>query len=138
MLEPFKQVKVGIIPCNGEEICEGTLTRFACRKVLDNLRPNDTVTICLPLFIAGDKGEQNFAKTFPTITVDGCEKRCSAKSTERLSGKPRHSIVVSDLLQKNKIQKPKSRRSLEEKDQTAIDLVAEEIAAKVDEILKKG
>jgi uncharacterized metal-binding protein len=138
MLEQFKQVKVGIIPCNGEEICEGTLTRFACRKVLDTLRPNDTVTICLPLFIAGDKGEQNFAKAFPTITVDGCEKKCSRLATERLSGKPRHSIVISELLQKQAIPPPRSRRTLDEKDEAAINLVAEEIAAKVDEILKKG
>jgi uncharacterized metal-binding protein len=96
------------------------------------------VTLCLPLFIAGDKGEQNFAKTFPTITVDGCEKRCSAKSTEKLSGKPRHAIVISELLKKHAIQPPRSRRTLEEKDQAAINLVAEEIASKVDEILKNG
>ena len=138
MLEQFKPVKVGIIPCNGEEICEGTLTRFACRKVLDTLRPNDTVTICLPLFIAGDKGEQNFAKAFPTITVDGCEKKCSQLATEKLSGKPRHAIVISELLKKHAIQPPRSRRTLEKKDQAAIDLVAEEIASKVDEILKNG
>ena len=72
MLDQVKQVKVGVIPCNGEEICEGTLTRFACRKVLDLLRPHDTVTICLPLFISGDKGEQDFAKTFPTISIVVC------------------------------------------------------------------
>ena len=138
MLDPFKQVKVGVIPCNGEETSEGTLTRFACRKVLDLLRPHDTVTICLPLFISGDKGEQNFAKTFPTITVDGCEKRCSQKSTERLSGRPRHAIVISELLKERSLQPPRSRRTLEEKDQAAIDLVAEEIAKKVDEILKNG
>ena len=138
MLDQFKQVKVGIIPCNGEEISEGTLTRFACRKVLDSLRPQDTVTICLPLFIAGDKGEQNFAKTFPTITVDGCEKRCSEKSTERLSGRPRFAIVVSELLKERGAKPPSSRRTLTETDRVAIDLVAEEIARKVDEILKKG
>src|SRR5512137_2105151 len=92
--------KVGIIPCNGEEICEGTITRFASRKVLDKLRPGSTVTICLPLFIAGGEEERGFAKTFPTITVDGCDKRCSQKSTERLSGKPRYSLVVSDVLEK--------------------------------------
>ena len=136
MLDQFQQVKVGIIPCNGEEISEGTLTRFACRKVLDSLRPHDTVTICLPLFIAGDKGEQNFAKTFPTITVDGCEKRCSQKSTERLSGRPRYAIVISELLKERDIVPPQSRRTLMEKDQEAIDLVAEEIAGKVDEILE--
>ena len=137
MLDQFKQVKVGIIPCNGEEIAEGTVTRFACRRVLDSLRPQDTVTICLPLFIAGDKGEQNFAKTFPTITVDGCEKRCSEKSTERLSGRPRFAIVVSELLKERGVKPPSSRRTLTETDRVAIDLVAEEIARKVDELLKK-
>lgn len=138
MLEEFKQVKVGIIPCNGEEIAEGTMTRFACRKVLDKLRPNDTVTICLPLFIAGDKGERNFTKVFPTITVDGCEKRCSQKSTERLSGKPRHAIVITELLKERGLESPQSRKAPGEKDKEVVDLVAEEIARKVDEILQNG
>ncbi len=138
MLKEIKPIKVGIIPCNGEEICEGTLTRFASRKVLDKLRPESTVTICLPLFIAGDKGERNFAKTFSTITVDGCDKRCSQISTERLSGQPRFSIVVSDLLKEHDISTPESRRTLTVEDQAAVDLVAEEIAKKVDEILKNG
>jgi len=126
--------KVGIIPCNGEEFCEGTLTRFASRRVLDKLRPDKTVTICLPLFIAGGKEERDFAKNYPTITVDGCDKRCAQISTERLSGKPRCSIVVSDLLREHGIEPPRSRRALTEKDQAAVDLVAEEIAKKVDEI----
>ncbi|MCX5807452.1 MAG: putative zinc-binding protein [Proteobacteria bacterium] len=126
--------KVGIIPCNGEEICEGTITRFASRKVLDKLRPGSTVTICLPLFIAGGEEEKNFAKTFPTITVDGCDKRCSQKSTERLSAKPYDSIVVSEVLQKCGIKTPLSRASLTGEDQAAVDAVADEIAKKVDEI----
>ncbi len=138
MLEMVQQNKVGIVPCNGEEICEGTLTRFASRKVLDELRPNSTVTICLPLFIAGEKGERNFAKTFPTITVDGCNKRCSQISTEKLSGRPRYSIVVSDILKEHGITPPESRRTLTSKDQAAVDCVAAEIARKVDEILKNG
>jgi uncharacterized metal-binding protein len=138
MLEVIKSIKVGIIPCNGEEICEGTLTRFASRKVLDKLRPDSTVTICLPLFIAGQKGERNFAKTFPTITVDGCDKRCSQISTERLSGRPRYSIVISDVLKEHRIALPESRRTLASEDQAAVDCVAKEIVRKVDEILKNG
>ncbi len=138
MLEVTKTNKVGIIPCNGEEFCEGTLTRFASRKVLDKLRPDSTVTICLPLFIAGEKGERNFAKTFPTITVDGCDKRCSKISTEKLSGRPRFSIVISDLLKQHGIASPKSRRTLAPEDQAAVDCVAEEIARKVDDILRNG
>jgi len=138
MLEVIKSIKVGIIPCNGEEICEGTLTRFASRKVLDKLRPDSTVTICLPLFIAGEKGERNFAKTFPTITVDGCDKRCSQISTEKLSGRPRCSIVVSEILKEHGVARPESRRTLASKDQAAVDCVADEIARRVDDILKNG
>ena len=138
VLEEIKFDKVGIIPCNGEEICEGTLTRHASRKVLDKLRPGSTVTICLPLFIAGDKGERNFAKMFPTITVDGCNKCCSQLGTERLSGKPSHSIIVSEVLKAHGIETPQSRRTLTEKDQLAVDAIAEEIASKVDQILKEN
>ncbi len=138
VLEEIKFDKVGIIPCNGEEICEGTLTRHASRKVLDKLRPGSTVTICLPLFIAGDKGERNFAKMFPTITVDGCGKCCSQQSTERLSGKPSHSIIVSEVLKAHGIEAPQSRRTLTQKDQIAVDTIAEEIANKVDQILKEN
>ncbi len=79
--------KVGLISCSGEELPEGTVCRLACRKVLDELKPQRTVTICLPLFIAGGEEERAFASDHPTITVDGCEKLCAAKGTEILSGK---------------------------------------------------
>ena len=134
MLIDLMPKKVGIIPCNGEEVCEGTITRFASRKVLDELRQGRTVTICLPLFIAGGEEERGFARTFPTITVDGCDKRCSQKSTERLSGKPRHSIVVTEVLQKCGLKTPASRSRLTGEDQAVVDAVADEIAKKVDEI----
>ncbi len=133
---PPKKVKVGIVPCNGEEICEGMITRFACRKVLDELRPGQSVTICLPLFIAGDKAEQEFATRFPTITLDGCDKRCSAISTEKLSGKPAYSLVVTDLLEARGLTLSGSRAHPDAADQAAIDAIADEIASKVDEIVK--
>jgi hypothetical protein len=69
--ELSKTVKVGIISCSGEEIPEGTISRSAVRRVLESLRPNEAVTLCLPLFLAGNEGERNFARTHPTITIDG-------------------------------------------------------------------
>ena len=74
--------KVGIVACSGEELPEGTVTRLAALKVLEQLRPADTVTICLPLFLAGGEGDRAFAQFYPTIAVDGCEKRCAARATE--------------------------------------------------------
>jgi predicted peptidase len=71
--------------------------------VLDELRPGETVTICLPLFIAGGPEERDFAGKYPTITVDGCEKRCARKSTEKLSGKPSKSLLIPEILEKHGI-----------------------------------
>ncbi len=89
--------KVGIISCSGEACVEGTISRVATRLVLEKLRPEEAVTICLPLFLAGGKEERAFAKCYPTITVDGCDKLCAKTATERYSGKPASSIVITDL-----------------------------------------
>src|SRR5512136_3238519 len=88
--------KAGLIACSGEEMAEGTVTRWAVRKVLEALRPDDTVTLCLPLFLAGGEGERAFARFYPTIAVDGCDKRCAARATEKYSARPAASIVVSE------------------------------------------
>ena len=40
------ETKVGIVSCSGEELPEGTVARLAALKVLNELRPRDTVTIC--------------------------------------------------------------------------------------------
>ena len=129
-------LKVGIVSCSGEEVPEGTLSRFACRKVLDELRPGETVTICLPLFIAGGPEERDFASKYPTITVDGCEKRCAQKSTEKLSGKPSKSLIIPEILKNHGISKPTSLRNLRPEEKAAAQVVAEEIARAVDEVLK--
>ncbi len=52
------QRKAGIVACSGEELAEGTVARLAALKVLHELRPANTVTICLPLFLAGGEGDQ--------------------------------------------------------------------------------
>lgn len=89
--------KVGLISCSGEELPEGTISRLATRRVLETLQPERTVTICLPLFLAGGEGERAFARHYPTIAIDGCEKRCAARGTEMYSGKPAAGLVVSEL-----------------------------------------
>jgi len=127
--------KVGIISCSGEAIPGGTISRVACRKVLEELRPGKSVTICLPLFIAGGEEERMFAENFPTITVDGCEKMCAAKGTEKLSGKPTKTIVVTELLEKRGLPAPVRLRNLGEAEKMAVRAVAEEVAATIDEIL---
>jgi hypothetical protein len=128
--------KVGIISCSGEGRPEGTVSRLACRKVLDAGRPGKTVTICLPLFIAGGEEERRFAATYPTITIDGCEKLCAAKAAAKLSGKPVRSLVIREILNGQGLHSPTRVRHFGDQEQAAVGAVAEKIAQAVDEILE--
>ncbi len=127
--------KVGVVACSGEEIAEGSVTRLAALRVLGYLRPDDTVTICLPLFLAGGEGDRQFARVYPTIAVDGCEKRCAARAAERYSGKPAASVVVDEIVAQAGIHGVAGRRQLNAAGQQAVKATAERIALLVDEIL---
>lgn len=127
--------KAGIIACSGEELAEGTVSRLAALKVLDETRPGETVTLCLPLFLAGGQGERTFARFYPTITVDGCGLRCAAKATERYSAKPAASLVVTEIAEAKGIAGIGGRRRLNEAGRQAVEVVAEVLQAEVDRIL---
>lgn len=131
------QKKVGIVACSGEEMAEGTVTRLAALKVLEELRPNDTVTICLPLFLAGGEGDRAFARFYPTIAVDGCELRCAARATEQFSGKPAASVVVTEIVQERGLGQVAGLRRLNEAGQQAVAETAVTIADLVDTVLDK-
>jgi uncharacterized metal-binding protein len=124
--------KVGIVACSGEEMAEGTVTRLAALRVLEQMRPNETVTICLPLFLAGGEGDRAFARFYPTIAIDGCDKRCAARGTEMYSGKPAAGIVVTDLIQADQLG---TARRLSDAGMQAVSVVAEQVAQQVDELL---
>jgi hypothetical protein len=126
--------KVGIIACSGEEMAEGTVTRLAALRVLESLRPRETVTICLPLFLAGGEGDRAFARFHPTISVDGCEKRCAARGTEMYSGKPAVSIVIGDR-ESGKPTHLGTARHLSEAGKRTVREVADQIARHVDRLL---
>jgi uncharacterized metal-binding protein len=132
------QKKVGIIACSGEELPEGTVTRLAALRVLEQLRPGDTVTICLPLFLAGGEGDRAFAKFYPTIAIDGCEKRCAYRGTEQYSNRPAVGIIVTDLVAEQGLEQPKGRRKLNAAGMQAVERTAELVASKVDELLGKA
>jgi uncharacterized metal-binding protein len=131
------QKKVGIVACSGEELAEGTVTRLAALRVLEELRPNDTVTICLPLFLAGGEGDRAFARFYPTIAVDGCELRCAARATEMYSGKPAASIVVTDVVNEAGLGQPEGLRRLNEAGRQAVEATAGHMAFMVDDLLGK-
>lgn len=128
--------KVGIVSCSGEDFPEGTISRLATLEVLHHRKPFDTTTICLPLFIAGGEGDRMFAKNHPIITVDGCDKLCAKRATEKYSGKVTSSINVRNFIKDS--DEIKNKSNLNEDEKRITSEVANVISLTVDEILKKN
>ena len=122
-------LKVGVLSCSGEECLGGTISRLATRKVLEELKFVDTVTLCLPLYLAGGEEERTFANVFPTIAVDGCDKLCAKRSTEKYSGKISGVVDVSKIIGKENALNTKivMNKDLTEEHYQMIDKVASEI-----------
>ena len=132
------QKKVGLISCSGEDHPCGTLSRVVTRLVLERLRPRDTVTLCLPLFLAGEAGERAFARFYPTIAIDGCEKRCAARATAQHSGPVVRGFVLDRLLEGLGLEmKEEWRRRLDEEGMQAAEEIAEIVAREVDHVLER-
>jgi hypothetical protein len=132
-------LRAGVISCSGEDLCEGTISRLATRKVLEQMRPGRTVTLCLPLFLAGEEQERDFARAHPTIVVDGCDKACARVGTERYSGPVSAAVVVTDLVPQGvKLSGQLSTRRLSADELAVVDIVANHLASEVDRILGPG
>jgi uncharacterized metal-binding protein len=128
--------KVGVLSCSGEECLGGTISRLATRKVMEELREGKVVSLCLPLYVAGGQEERFFAKAFPVIAVEGCDKCCAKKATEKYSGDVSDLVVVSDNIgEEVAAGKTVSTRNLSQEHLDMVDKVAEDICKKVDKIL---
>ena len=132
--------KVGIIACSGEKLIGGTLSRAAARIVVEKLRPHNTIILCQPLFAAGGlerhggQEERDFAKEHPTITIEGCEEECSKIAVERYSGPTAATIRVDEIIKLHPELIPKSRENLGEKGIKLAEIIAGEVAKRVDEL----
>jgi len=135
--------KIGIIACSGENKIGGTLSRAAARIVVEKLRPDNTIILCQPLFMAGGlerhggQEERDFAKTHPTITIEGCEEECAKIAVSNYSGPPAATIYVEEIMKKYPELQPKSKRELGVNGMKLAEKIAEEIAKKVDELYNK-
>jgi uncharacterized metal-binding protein len=129
-------MKIGVVSCSGEDCLGGTISRLATQKMLDEVRPEDTVTICLPLYLAGGEEERGFAQIFPTITVDGCSKQCARRATEKYSGKVSASLDVADVIGKENAEAESlSTRKLTDVHREMVDKVTQKIKEKFDSIV---
>jgi uncharacterized metal-binding protein len=125
--------KIGLISCSGVGLSEGMVSRVATRRILEER--DDVVTVCLPLFLAGGQEERDFAKNNPCITVDGCDKMCAAKGV-KMYGKahPKSSIVISEIIKKEKHSGPISKSRIEPEDEKLVQETMKIINKEVDRV----
>ncbi|HAZ05538.1 MAG TPA: hypothetical protein DCY58_03605 [Acetobacterium sp.] len=130
--------KIGIISCSGEECLGGTISRLAVRKMMEELKPGMVSTLCLPLFIAGDGGEREFAEKYPTIAVDGCSKCCAKRAIVKYSNQVAGSVDVTEIIGEDKaLEKPLSTRHLTDEHHEYVNKTAAITCQIFDDILAK-
>lgn len=103
-----KKSKYIIIPCSGIGKAVGTITRRATFIVTDELLPNDTDSICLPLLTIQDEETVQKIRENPCITVDGCVAQCAKKNVEHHQGKLKGEIKILDVIKENPKLKPRN------------------------------
>lgn len=130
------QKRVMIVPCSGIGKAYGSVGREAMYQVTEDLRPDVTDTVCLSLLTLGDAVAQAQVRERPTITIDGCPKACAKVNVEAAGGKPVAEYRVFDVYRAHKELKVRSVSDLGESGREMARILAEEIAAKVDELTK--
>ncbi len=129
---------VMVIPCSGIGKAYGSVGREAMYRVVEELRPGCTGTVCLSLLTMGDAEAKATVCEHPTITIDGCPKACARVNVQAAGSEPAAEFRVFDVFRAHKDLKVRSVSELGDSGQEMARILAEEIAAKVDELLAGG
>ena len=130
--------KVGVTACTGINDPNGTVARLAIYKVLEELRPNDTVLICLPALAAEVEEDVDFVRDYPAIVLDGCEKGCAQKVFAKFQSNIVGTFSVADYRAQYPDLEPESVLVLGPGGEELASIIAADIATKVDEVLNNG
>jgi len=129
--------KIVVVPCSGIGKSLGTVGRVATYKVIERMKPKKTRTVCLALLTMGDDDALKLVRENPCIAVDGCPAQCSKKNIEASMGKLVHSIIVTEVLRKNRSLKPEGVIELNDQGDKLAEIIAKDLSKKADEILHK-
>lgn len=132
-----KQKKVVVVPCSGVGKSFGSVARETAHELVENVRPNVTVLTCLPLLVINDSDARQLITENPVITIDGCPKDCAKKSVESVGKKDFHTCRAATFYSTHKDLKPQGVTRLNDAGLKLARIAAEELAAKVDELVKE-
>jgi uncharacterized metal-binding protein len=130
-----QEKKVVIVPCSGIGKSYGTVSREAAYEVIEDLRPDQVQLVALSLLVLGDDTARSAVGQNPTIAIDGCKLACASKMVEESGCRVAQEYAVLDVYRRYRQFKPRGIAQLNEGGQQLAHVLAEEVAASVDELL---
>ena len=129
--------KVKIISCSGIGKVFGLMSRETALKITNELKPNETETVCLGHIVTGDADAKQKIEGHSCITIDGCPRLCSAKNVSLAGGIVKAKYRTVDEMRNHKGVDAGTATALTDDGWKIIDELSEKICTKVDEILKE-
>ena len=127
--------KVAVLPCTGIGQVVGTIARHAAYRVCEDLRPRETVLVCLPALVKGVQEDLDMIAACPVVVIEGCAQRCAAHALAARGGVPAAVVSLPDAMKGRGLKvRREARRRLAEAELAAVDLVAQRVAAEVDRL----
>lgn len=130
--------KIKIVPCSGMGKVFGLVAREAALKVVNELSPGETETVCLAYIVTGDREIAEEMKGAPCVAIDGCPKLCAAKSIEAAGGVVKREFRTVDLFKEYKGAKPGDPTSLTDEGWQMVDDLAGRVKSAVSEVVRGG
>ena len=129
--------RVYVIPCSGIGKATASVGRDATYKIIEDMRPETADTLCLSLLTMGDEETVEKVRSNKVITIEGCAKDCARKNVEASGRAPDISHRVHDYLKEHRELKPETVLDIGEGGRKLTEVIAEQVAEEVDELIGK-
>lgn len=129
--------KVMILPCSGIGKPAGEIGRQAAYRTVRQLRPENTGMACLARLVVDDPATIDLIKGNYVITLDGCPDDCAKRNVERFGVAVDCTIHVADLLDQHPDLHPMGILDLGDNGLKLIELLADQIATQVDQLIAR-
>jgi uncharacterized metal-binding protein len=127
--------KVAILPCTGIGQVVGTIARQAAYRVCEDLRPGETVLLCLPAMVKGVQEDLDMVAECPVVVIEGCKECCATHALATKGGVPSATVSVPEAMKGTGLKiKREARRNLTEPELAVVELVSGRVVAEVDRL----
>lgn len=130
--------KIGVTACTGIDMPDGTVARMALYKVLDELRKEETVLICLPALAAEVEEDVEFVRDYPVLLLDGCSKNCALNVFNDFKSNIVRKFNVEEYRKRFPHLKPGSVLDMGKDGEELANIIAADIAKAVDEVIENA